>query len=75
MESTVAIQERVVSYRNYTAECLLEMVKIPSVSCEEKQIVLKIKELLENAGIAEVRIDGLGNLGQGPKILAIDGSH
>jgi len=76
MEIAKLIREKAREYRDYTAECLSEMVKIPSVSCEEKQVVLKIKELLEIAGVKDVRIDGLGNLvsrvGNGPKILAVD---
>jgi putative selenium metabolism hydrolase len=63
-------------HRDYTAECLSEMVKIPSVSCKEERVALKIKDLLENAGVRDVRIDGLGNLiarvGNGSKILAVD---
>ena len=76
MEIAQLIREKAKNYRDYSAECLSEMVKIPSVSCEERLVVLKIKELLENAGVMDVRIDGLGNLiarvGSGPKILAID---
>ncbi len=63
-------------YRNYTAECLSDMVKIPSLSGEEEQVILKIKEQLENAGIEDIRIDDLGNLiarvGKGPKNLVFD---
>jgi len=76
MDIVAKIKAKATEYRQYTAECLAEMVKIPSVSCEEEAVVLKIKELLENAGVRNVRIDGLGNLiarvGRGPKILAID---
>lgn len=76
MKIAKLIREKAKEYRDYTAECLSEMVKIPSVSCAEEQVVLKIKELLEKAGVKDVRIDGLGNLiarvGKGPKILAID---
>jgi len=76
MKIAELIKEKAREYRNYTAECLSEMVKIPSVSCEEERVVLRIKELLESAGVKDVRIDGLGNLiakvGNGPKIIAID---
>jgi len=76
MNKISAILKQASAYRNYTAECLSEMVKIPSLSCEEEQVVLKIKEQLEQAGVDDVRIDGLGNLiarvGKGPKILAFD---
>ena len=76
MDIVDIIKTKSAEYRQYAAECLSEMVKIPSVSCDEKAVIRKIKELLENAGIRDVRIDGLGNLiarvGNGPKILAID---
>jgi putative selenium metabolism hydrolase len=64
------------AYELYTAECLSDMVKIPSLSAEEKEVVLKIKEQLEAVGVKKVRIDGLGNLiarvGTGSKILVFD---
>ena len=76
LEKIKKIKEKAKSYRRYTAECLSEMVKIPSLSAEEQNVVLKIKEQLELAGVKDVRIDGLGNLiarvGRGPKILAFD---
>ncbi|MBN2780931.1 MAG: YgeY family selenium metabolism-linked hydrolase [Candidatus Marinimicrobia bacterium] len=70
------MREKARQYRDYTAACLSEMVKIPSLSGGEERVIAKIKEQLETAGITDVRIDGLGNLiakvGRGPKILAID---
>ena len=76
MEKIKKIRETAKRYRQYTAECLSDMVKIPSLSAEEKDVVLKIREQLETAGVKDVRIDGLGNLiarvGAGPKILAFD---
>ncbi|MEA2077406.1 MAG: YgeY family selenium metabolism-linked hydrolase [Candidatus Marinimicrobia bacterium] len=76
MDKIQKIKETAKEYSQYTAECLSEMVKIPSLSGEEEQVVLKIKEQLENAGVKDVRIDSLGNLiarvGKGPKILAFD---
>lgn len=76
MKPAELIRQKAKEYRDETARYLSEMVKIPSVSCEEKDVVLKIKELLKSAGVKDVRIDGLGNciarVGNGPKILAID---
>jgi len=76
MKPAELIRQKAKEYRDETARYLSEMVKIPSVSCEEKDVVLKIKELLKSAGVKDVRIDGLGNciarVGSGPKILAID---
>ena len=76
MEKIKQIRKMAQDYRGYSAECLSEMVKIPSLSAGEKDVVLKIKEQLEAAGVKDVRIDSLGNLiarvGKGPKILAFD---
>lgn len=63
-------------YRSYTAENLSKIIKIKSLSAEEEAVINKLKELCEEAGFDEVRIDGLGNLigrlGNGPKKIAID---
>ena len=76
MEKIKQIRDMANQYRQYSAECLSEMVKIPSLSTGEEKVVLKIKEQLEAAGVNDVRIDGLGNLiarvGNGSKILAFD---
>ncbi len=64
-------------YRDYTAENLSKLVKIKSLSTEEKEVQLELKRQMEEAGFDEVWIDGLGNvigrIGKGKKILAIDG--
>ncbi len=63
-------------YRQYTAEVLSKMVKIPSYSGDEEAVCRKIVELCEEAGFDEVRIDGLGSvvarIGTGSRILAFD---
>ena len=64
-------------YRDYTAENLSTLVKIKSLSQEEKEVQLELKRQMEEAGFDEVFIDGLGNvigrIGNGKKILAFDG--
>ncbi len=64
-------------YKLKTAENLSRLVKIKSLSLEEKEVQLELKRQMEEAGFDEVRIDGLGNvigrIGNGKKILAIDG--
>lgn len=76
MNTLKTILEKSKKYRMETAEYLSQMVQIPSTSGVEKNVILKIRSQLEEAGIRDVRIDGLGNLiarvGSGPKILAID---
>lgn len=60
-----------------TAENLSQLVKIKSLSCKEQEVQLELKRQMEFNGADEVFIDGLGNvigrLGNGPKIIAIDG--
>lgn len=55
---------------------LMDMIRIPAFSTKEKDVVLCIKNEMENAGFDEVRIDGLGNvigrIGSGPRVLAFD---
>ncbi|MCK5145907.1 YgeY family selenium metabolism-linked hydrolase [bacterium] len=59
-----------------TSQFLVDIVKIPSLSCEEEAVVSLIKRRMEEAGFDEARIDGLGNvigrIGSGPRILAFD---
>ncbi|MDD3859741.1 MAG: M20/M25/M40 family metallo-hydrolase, partial [Bacteroidales bacterium] len=64
-------------YKDYTAKNLSDLVKIKSLSTQEKEVQLKLKQQMEEAGFDEVKIDGLGNvigrIGHGKKILAFDG--
>ena len=63
-------------YKDYTAQNLSKLVKIKSLSMEEKDVQHELKRQMEEAGFDEVRFDGLGNvigrIGSGKKILAID---
>lgn len=76
MEIWGLIRQRAEHYRDYTSSNLSEIVRIRSLSGEEREVIEKIKSLLESADFDEVKIDGLGNLigrvGNGEKILAID---
>jgi len=64
-------------YRDYTARNLSKLVQIKSLSTEEKDVQLELKRQMEEARFDEVKIDGMGNvigrIGNGKKILAIDG--
>ncbi len=70
------ILKKTKQYSSFTSECLSEMVKIPSMSGEEKEVMEKVSELLDKAGIKNHWTDGLGNviakIGSGKKILAVD---
>ncbi|MDX9694489.1 MAG: YgeY family selenium metabolism-linked hydrolase [Bacteroidales bacterium] len=71
------INELAEKYRNYTAGNLSKLVKIKSLSTQEKDVQLELKRQMEEAGFDKVWIDDLGNvigrIGKGKKILAIDG--
>jgi len=62
--------------RDYSAENLSAIVKIPSFSGREEEVCRKIGSLCRDAGFDEVRFDGLGSVigrvGKGPRKLAID---
>ena len=64
-------------YSNYTAKNLSELVKRKSLSLGEKEVQHELMRQMEDAGFDEVRMDKLGNvigrIGNGKKILAIDG--
>ena len=73
-----AIKKAAEAYGPAMTKFLRDMIAIPSESCEEKGVVLRIKEEMEKLGYDKVEIDGLGNvigwMGEGDKIIAID-SH
>ncbi len=75
-EKISIIKEMSEKYRKYTAEVLSEIVKIPSFSGEEGNVIKKISELCIAAGFDEVYVDGLGNLigrvGSGPRKIIFD---
>ena len=64
-------------YREYTAKNLSRIIKMKSLSGGEKDVAYAIKEMMEEAGFDDARIDGLGNIigriGNGKKIIATDG--
>jgi putative selenium metabolism hydrolase len=64
-------------YEDYTAKNLSKLVQIKSLSTQEKDVQLELKNQMVEAGFDEVTIDGLGNvigrIGNGKRILAIDG--
>jgi len=71
------IKELSEKYADYTARNLSRLVQIKSLSAQEREVQLELKRQMEEAGIDEVFIDGLGNvigrIGNGKRILAIDG--
>ncbi len=76
MSTFEKIRELSEKYSDYTAQNLSKLVKIKSLSLQEKDVQLELKRQMLEAGFDEVMIDGLGNvigrIGNGPKKIAFD---
>jgi len=76
MLDTKMINEKAEAYREDMIKFMRDMIKIPSESCQEKDVVLRIKEEMEKVGFDEVKIDEMGNVlgrvGSGKTIIAMD---
>ncbi|MBQ1267165.1 MAG: YgeY family selenium metabolism-linked hydrolase [Proteobacteria bacterium] len=70
------ILEKAQSYRAEMTQFLRDMIAIPSESCHEKEVVLRIKQEMEKVGFDKVEIDPMGNIlgyiGHGKHIIAMD---
>jgi putative selenium metabolism hydrolase len=64
------------AYQPAMTRFLRDMVAIPSESCDEEKVVLRIKEEMEKVGFVKVEIDPMGNIlgyiGSGPRLIAFD---
>lgn len=64
------------TYEQDTAEFLMDMIRTPSFSGKEKEVIEVIKKGMLKVGFDEVRIDGLGSIigriGNGPRVVAFD---
>ena len=71
------IKELAKGYEKDMVAFLRDMIRIPSESCEEKDVVLRIAEEMRKVGFDKVVIDPQGNclgyMGHGPRVIAIDG--
>jgi putative selenium metabolism hydrolase len=63
-------------YKPQMTAFLRDMIRIPSESCQEKEVVLRIKEEMETVGFDRVEIDPMGNvlgyIGSGETVIAMD---
>ena len=63
-------------YKEDMTQFLRDMIAIPSESCDEEKVVLRIKEEMEKVGFDKVEIDPMGNvlgyIGHGKHIIAMD---
>lgn len=70
------IIERANFYKEEMTTFLRDMIAIPSESCDEEKVVLRIKEEMEKVGFNKIEIDPMGNilgyLGNGSHLIAMD---
>ncbi|PKM67577.1 MAG: YgeY family selenium metabolism-linked hydrolase [Firmicutes bacterium HGW-Firmicutes-2] len=70
------ILESAKTYRNDISTFLRDMIRISSESCDEKLVVLRIKEEMEKVGFDRIDIDPMGNIlgyiGHGSTLIAMD---
>ncbi|MCF8008422.1 MAG: YgeY family selenium metabolism-linked hydrolase [Halanaerobiales bacterium] len=63
-------------YRPEISKFLRDMIAIPSESCQEKEVILRIKKEMEKVGFDRVEIDSMGNIlgsiGNGKHLIAMD---
>lgn len=64
------------AYKDDMVNFLRDMIRIPSTSCNEEKVILRIKEEMEKVGFDEITIDKMGNIigriGKGKTIIAMD---
>lgn len=70
------IAARAAELEQDTANFLMDMIRVPSFSTKEKDVIAVIKKQMEQVGFDEVRVDGLGSIigriGNGPRVIAFD---
>ncbi|PKK88437.1 MAG: YgeY family selenium metabolism-linked hydrolase [Candidatus Wallbacteria bacterium HGW-Wallbacteria-1] len=63
-------------YEKEMVQFIRDMIRIPSESCQEKEVVQRIAEEMRKVGFDEVIIDPMGNIlgkiGSGSKVIAMD---
>ena len=70
------ILKKAEEYKPDMTRFLRDMIAIPSESCDEEKVVLRIKEEMEKVGFDKVEIDPQGNvlgtIGHGKHVIAMD---
>ncbi|KYH28925.1 MULTISPECIES: YgeY family selenium metabolism-linked hydrolase [Clostridium] len=63
-------------YKDDMSKFLRDMIAIPSESCGEEKVVLRIKQEMEKVGFDKIEIDPMGNIlgyiGHGSHVIAMD---
>lgn len=70
------VLEKAKSYEKDMTKFLRDMIAIPSESCGEEKVILRIKEEMEKVGFDKVVIDPMGNIlgyvGHGSHLIGMD---
>ncbi len=70
------VMKQAESYRGDISKFLRDMIAIPSESCNEEAVILRIKEEMEKVGFDRIEIDPMGNIlgyiGSGSRLVAMD---
>ncbi|NQU65064.1 MAG: YgeY family selenium metabolism-linked hydrolase [SAR324 cluster bacterium] len=70
------IKEKAESYKEDMTRFLRDLIRLPGESCQEKEVVLRIKEEMEKVGFDKVEIDPMGNIlgfmGEGETLIGFD---
>jgi len=70
------IMELAQKYEPEISKFLRDMIAIPSESCQEEKVILRVKEEMEKVGFDKVEIDPMGNIlgyiGRGKHLIAMD---
>jgi len=68
--------EQAYKYENEISKFLRDMIKISSESCNEENVIIRIKEEMEKVGFDKIKIDKMGNIlgyiGHGKHLIAMD---
>ncbi len=76
MLDTKKVMAQAEKYAPEMTQFLRDMIAIPSESCQEKEVVLRIKKEMEKVGFDEIIIDKMGNIlgriGKGKRVIAMD---
>ena len=70
------VLEKAKEYKPNISKFLRDMIAIPGKSCNEKDVILRIKEEMRRVGFDKVKIDPMGNIlgyiGHGKHLIAMD---
>lgn len=70
------VRERAGKYQGAMVDFLRDLIALPSESCQEGEVIQRIKQEMEKVGFDEVKIDPMGNIlgriGNGPRVIAMD---